>query len=320
MTLCEQFRRWQSVAALLAGLIVAGGIAGCKVMQVAHDIVAYVTTPCPYGEEYIISAETGTPGLKKFTEKWCQDRDERGEALRHGPYVEVYDSGTKREAGQYRHGRRDGTWTRWYPGGKVETIIEYGNGKALQFLAWHDNGQKWEEGGFEDGLKQGVWIRWHENGQKEFEGYYVHSTLDRRYTLWHDNGQKQEQGEYRSGVRQGLWTIWHRNGQKRSEILFHDGKPDDWYKAWHENGQQSEQALFHDGKPEGTYTIWHDNGQKGEEGSYHDGLLEGQVTAWDRNGQVWMKTKYRGGSLAEDPLPDVGALAGKREPSQSLSD
>ncbi|MBI2962303.1 MAG: toxin-antitoxin system YwqK family antitoxin [Deltaproteobacteria bacterium] len=320
MILSERFRERQRATALLAGLAAAGGLGGCKVARVAHDLVAFVTTPCPYGAEHVVSSETGTPGLKKLTEKWCQERDERGEAVRHGPYVEVYESGTKREAGRYRHGRRDGTWTRSYPSGRVDTIVEYENGKPLRFLAWHDNGQKWEEGGFEDGLKQGVWIRWWENGQKEFEGYYSHGVLDRLYTLWHDNGQKQERGEYRNGARQGLWTTWHGNGQKRSEILFRDDKPHDWYRAWHENGQPSEQALFHDGKPEGTYTIWHDNGQKEEEGSYRDGLLEGQVIAWDRDGQVWMKTQYRGGSLVEDPMPAAGQLAGNQEPSSRLSD
>jgi antitoxin component YwqK of YwqJK toxin-antitoxin module len=293
--------------------LVAAALSACKT-GIVHEVIEYVTTPCPFGTKQVVSKETGTPGLKKLTEKWCQIEDAHGDPIRHGPYLELYDSGTKQEVGQYRNGRRDGTWKRWHPNGRVEAITIYEEGKLQGIAAWHDNGQKWEEGHFEDGFRQGAWIRWHSNGQKEVEGYYVHGVLERLYTMWHDNGQKEQQGEYKNGIRQGLWTSWHRNGQKRSEILYRNGKVDDWYRAWHENGQQAEQALFHDGKPEGSYTIWHDNGQKEEEGTYHDGVLDGQVTAWDKDGQVWMKTEYKGGSLVDEPAHDPLADANPSQP------
>ena len=291
-------------ALLLAAVCAATAGTGCKALQTAHDVFVYATTPCPYGTEYVVSTETGTPGLRKFAEKYCQARDAKGDAVRYGPYVELYEKGHKRESGQYADGKRDGGWSRWYPGGQVEAQIRYDHGKVVAFTAWHENGMKWEEGGFDNGFKNGTWIRWYSNGQKEVEATYDHGVLDRDYTLWHDNGQKQERGTYNHGIREGMWVKWHPNGQRQSEILFHDDKPEDWYKAWHENGRPSEPALFHAGKPEGMYTIWHDNGQKEEEGSYHDGQLDGKVTAWDRDGKVWLKTEYKGGALADDPAAE----------------
>lgn len=297
--------------ALVLWVLIAATLPACQ-SKIVHEIVEYATTSCPFGADAVVSTESGTPGLKKLTEKWCEIRDGKSDPVRHGPYVELYESGAKKEVGRFVEGRRDGTWTRWYPGGKVDAIVDYKDGKPQSFVAWHDNGQKWEEGIFVDGFKQGPWIRWHANGQKEVESFYDHGTLDRRYTVWHDNGQKQEQGEYKKGVREGLWVSWHENGQKRTEILFRDGKPDEWYRAWHENGRPAEQALFHLGKPEGSYTIWHDNGQKEEEGTYRDGVLEGQVTAWDRDGHVWMKTEYKGGTLVDEP-PDPASAQGRYE-------
>jgi antitoxin component YwqK of YwqJK toxin-antitoxin module len=298
--------RWR----LFALSAVAATATACKSDSgVIHELVEFATTPCPFGTTQVVSADSGTPGLKKLIEKWCE-RSEQGEHVRHGPYVELYEGGGKRESGQFREGKRDGTWFRWHPNGKIDAITVWDNGKPVSFEAWHDNGQKWEEGSFVDGFKQGMWSRWHVNGQKELESYFEHGTLDRRYTVWHDNGQKEQQGMYNMGVREGLWVSWHRNGQKRQEILFHGGQPDDWYRAWHENGQQAEQALFHDGKPEGQYVLWHDNGQKEEEGIYHNGMLDGPVTAWDRSGNVWMKTEYKGGTQVEGlpaPLADLGA-------------
>ncbi|MGH7896449.1 MAG: toxin-antitoxin system YwqK family antitoxin [Candidatus Binatia bacterium] len=292
----ETLRRGFLVGGALALAFLPAVLPGCELF---HGVVEYVTTPCPFGTKHVVSTDSGTPGLKKLKEKWCEKTDDKGERNRHGPYVEMYESGYRKEIGQYREGRRVGTWMRWYPSNKASSTTVYDDGKPASFTAWHENGEKWEEGRFENGRPHGAWIRWHANGKKEFEGYYDHAAFDRLYTLWHDNGRKEEEGKYEKGVRQGLWIKWHRNGQKRSEILFENGKPDEWYKAWHENGQQAEQALFHHGKPEGIYTLWHDNGQKEEEGTYKDGMLEGAVTAWDREGHVWMKSEYHGGDLVE---------------------
>jgi antitoxin component YwqK of YwqJK toxin-antitoxin module len=301
----ERLRKARRLAPARAAVFLAWSapvLSGCNFF---HQVVEYVTTSCPFGAKQVVSTESGTPGLKKLTEKWCEKLDQHGERIRHGPYLEVYESSYRKEIGQYRDGRRVGTWMRWYPTNQPSSTTVYEDGKPATFVAWHENGQKWEEGRFEKGRPNGAWIRWHANGKKEFEGFYNHGTLDRLFTTWHDNGQKEEEGSYDDGVRQGMWTKWHRNGQKRSEILFHDGKPEDWYRAWHENGQQAEQALFQHGKPEGTYTLWHDNGQKEEEGTYKDGLLEGGVTAWDKDGHVWMKNEYRGGDPVEDPALPV---------------
>src|ERR1051325_3878219 len=187
---------------LLAALLAASAVTACKPLEVALNVFHYATTPCPFGTEYVVSSDSGTPGLKKFTEKWCQTVDAKGDRVRYGPYVELYEKGHKKESGQYaENGTRHGTWTRWYPGGQLEAVINYDHGKLFSFTAWHENGMKWEEGGFDKGFKQGTWCRWHSNGQKEIESSFDHGVLDHEYTAWHDNGQKQEKGTYDHGVR-----------------------------------------------------------------------------------------------------------------------
>ena len=320
MSFIDSRALWNA-ALLVVAVLAAGATMACEPIELATHAFYFATTPCPFGAEYVISTETGTPGLRKFTEKWCQRKNEKGEAVRYGPYVELYEKGHKKETGRYDHeGQRDGTWMRWYPGGARKAMIVYDAGKPVSLAAWHESGLKWEQGSFDNGFKNGPWHRWHSNGQKEIESFYDHGVLDRNFTVWHDNGQKQELGAYKHGVREGLWVKWHANGQKQNEILFHDGQPDDWFRAWHANGQQATQALFNDGKPEGVYTIWHDNGQKEEEGVYHGGVLDGKVTAWDREGRVWLKTEYKGGSLAEDAPPpeSLAKLGDSRAPGSEL--
>ena len=292
---------WQSGVAILAALV-SLVLDGCKIREAVQSAVDYVTSPCPIGTRAVVSSDTGTAGLKKLVEKWCVEKGENNEEVRHGPYAEIFESGTKRESGWYVHGQRDGEWTSRYGNGRPHTITTYVLGKPVSFTAWHPNGQKWEEGGFVDGSKQGTWMRWYPNAQKEFQSDYDKGTLAGHYTLWHDNGLKQEQGDYKVGQRDGMWTKWFEDGQKLSEILFRDGKPEGWYRSWHENGKPHEQAFFKDGVPEGTYTIWHDNGQKEEEGLYRNGVLDGEVVAYDRDGKPWRKSEFKGGAIVDDVL------------------
>lgn len=310
----RRFHNWRTGIAMLASLF-APVLDGCqKAGDAVHTVVDYVTTPCPLGTKAVVSADTGTPGLKKLVERWCEEKGENAEPVRNGPYSEVYESGTKHEDGAYVHGKRDGAWTRRYGNGRPESIVTYAVGKPLSFQAWHENGQKWEEGYFTDGYKSGKWIRWHPNGQKEFEGSFEKGTLVGTYTLWHDNGRMQEQGVYKNGQRDGLWTKWHLNGQKQSELIYKNGKPDQVYKAWHENGAQFQEATFVDGQPEGKYTVWHDNGNKEEEGTYRNGVLDGPVIAYDKDGKQWMRNDYKGGSVVDDATADSASKQEMNDP------
>src|SRR5215467_1468252 len=118
-----------AILPLLALWTVASTATACKSDSGIHRVVEYVTTPCPFGTDQIVSADSGTPGLRKLMEKWCERVDDHGEHIRHGPYIEIYEGGGKREYGRFRDGKRDGTWSRWHPSGKIDAITLWDNGK-----------------------------------------------------------------------------------------------------------------------------------------------------------------------------------------------
>lgn len=47
----------------------------------------------------------------------------------HGRYVSYYENGQKKEEGQYKEGKKHGTWTRWDEKGKVLETVEYVEGE-----------------------------------------------------------------------------------------------------------------------------------------------------------------------------------------------
>jgi antitoxin component YwqK of YwqJK toxin-antitoxin module len=86
--------------------------------------------------------------------------------------VFYYADGQKRVEGEYnKEGKKHGDWTYWY-----------------------DNGNKWSEGSFNEGLNDGERITWHENGQQHYTG------------------------EYDKGKRVGIWRFYDENGTMTKEI------------------------------------------------------------------------------------------------------
>ena len=64
----------------------------------------------------------------------------------------------------------------FYDNGLPKSISTYKVSKdkieLVKKVRWHENGQKFEEGTYKDGKKDGLWTDWYENEQKEEEGTY----------------------------------------------------------------------------------------------------------------------------------------------------
>ena len=75
------------------------------------------------------------------------------------------------------------------------------------------NGQKYEEGNYKDGKKDGLWTTWHNNGQKEFEANFKEGKEDGLVLTWHENGQKSGEANYKDGKLVGSSKLWNSKGE-----------------------------------------------------------------------------------------------------------
>ena len=64
----------------------------------------------------------------------------------------------------------------------------------------------------------------YDNGQKYSEWRYKNGILHGQYVVWHRNGQKREVGSFRNGKRVGLRIAWYSDGEKNAEIIYEDGE------------------------------------------------------------------------------------------------
>ncbi len=92
------------------------------------------------------------------------------------------------------------------------------------------SGQKWHEGSYIDGKKDGLHTSWYWNGQKKVEGNWKDGKADGVATHWHENGQKNNlatliaENERVLALVEKYKAEWGKNGQKKVEGSNKDSK------------------------------------------------------------------------------------------------
>lgn len=105
-----------------------------------------------------------------------------------------------------------------YPNGKPEIEKYYSkdendNRYLSKEVTYWPNSEKKIEGTYnKEQNRDGYWVAYHENGNKWSEGSYVDGVDDGRKTVWYENGQIYYQGNYKMGKQAGVWKFYDENG------------------------------------------------------------------------------------------------------------
>lgn len=88
----------------------------------------------------------------------------------------------------------------YYPSGEMHYSGEYANGlRDGKWMFWFQNGNKWSEGNFKSGVRNGI------------------------ARVYHDNGKLFYTGNYIDGKKDGKWSFYDREGKLSNEIQFNKG-------------------------------------------------------------------------------------------------
>lgn len=92
-------------------------------------------------------------------------------------------------------------------------------------IFYYPNGNKRMEGTFNEAKKKhGKWTYWYEDGTKWSEGYFHNGLNDGKRITWHENGQKHYEGHYDKGTRIGVWKFYSEEGKVLKEIDYDKGE------------------------------------------------------------------------------------------------
>lgn len=130
---------------------------------------------------------------------------------------------SKRSAGFFKNGKKDGLWLKWYKNGKKFAAYRYKEDEQDGiWQEWFDNGQMKAQFEYKDGWKHGQWTLWFSNGQKRNESTFEDGKKVGAEKIWYKNGQLAKESFYVGGTKEGEWKIYADDGTITDMLLYKD--------------------------------------------------------------------------------------------------
>ena len=128
------------------------------------------------------------------------------------------------------------------------------------YATYYRGGQKFEEGEYVDGMKQGIWKMWHDNGQIAKEENYVDGKLDGHWTLFKPDSVPERDVSYKlaSAKAAGCTTMKRANPANRKNIKTMSSTAPSSLVS---RRTKKSRAAIQEWRMEGTQIQWHPNGQ-----------------------------------------------------------
>lgn len=239
-------------------------------------------------------------------------QDAIGNYVNHGKWRMFDEKGRVLGSGEYRLGKRQGLWRRWYP----EGVGEMFTGEPYT----HFQAPFISEATFDKGELDGSWTVYDSQGHKCCELNFVRGERDGKSTWYYPTGVKMREIDFVKGQTDGLWQEWgadqtiklsevYKNGSRLSKRieLYASGQPKrvslvlnareilttnyDWWEASLSTTTVKEGVDLRSGLS----TTWYKNGQKESEGEYANDVPVGKHVWWYENGQKMLEGRFENG-------------------------
>ena len=217
--------------------------------------------PPPKGDHvWCVRADNTQDGPEAYFEKGkLLSIGNNKDGRRDGGFVAFYPDGSKHRAGAYRAANNAGTWTTWWPNGKVQLEEHYVDGRAdgVQ-TAYAADGKVVETWKLKMGTGTMTW--WDDDGHKASETEYVDGRAHGASTSYYPSGKVQEKSRYVDGEPDGQETDYYENGQIREQGTYYRGRQIGDWQSFDDKGAQT-QLVRRDGKGDELFEILYDGGQ-----------------------------------------------------------
>ena len=120
-------------------------------------------------------------------------------------YTLYPDSKDTADIRSYFQGKENGTWKKFYPGGKIKEIRSFDNGKKTgDYTTWWENGNKQQHYFFKDDEYEGLCSEWNINEVLIKEMNYKKGHEEGPQKSYYDNGKIRSNYTIINGRRYGL--------------------------------------------------------------------------------------------------------------------
>ncbi len=180
--------------------------------------------------------------------------------LKQGAWEEYYDERYAkpnekliRAKGKYKNSKPVGEWSYFFVNGKVEIEGSFNeSGKKEGTWTWYyPKGNILIQDNYVDGQKEGLYIEYDENKKVIVKGNYLEDKEEGQWSR--ANNDFIEEGKYTDGKREGAWKGYYKNGKPTYECNYADNNYDGKYICYWENGRIKEQGIYQLGLRNGTW-------------------------------------------------------------------
>jgi antitoxin component YwqK of YwqJK toxin-antitoxin module len=196
--------------------------------------------------------------------------------IARGPMFEFNESGDTVVAGQLVNGREQGLFHYRYDTmatGRFDRV--YDNGRQLETIYYHRNGNVASRGLLIDYNPHGIYRSYNEAGIVVLEQTYKLGVLDGPSHYFYDDGKRMMTETFVKGQSNGRRIRYHRNGQIAGEVMMRNDKPWTVLSCFDPQGKEKRKGTLKDGT--GSWKQYNDAGQLVAIEYYQDGdLLETQ--------------------------------------------
>ena len=95
-----------------------------------------------------------------------------------------------------------------------------GKKELLREKAYYPKRKLQMEGTFKGEKRNGLWTYYYENGNKWSEAEFVDGVYNGKSVTWFENGKKRYEGFYKDGKQTGKWKFWDEQGNFVKDIDF----------------------------------------------------------------------------------------------------
>lgn len=126
----------------------------------------------------------------------------------------------KVEEGNYVNGRKEGTWTKFFPEGGVQLKGTYNNNRPQgSYTRYYPNGKIAEQGDFQANGYKGLLLRYHENGQLAYRANFNNQGQESgKVCYYHPNGKLALTYTVKNGQVQGQVARYNTSGQLQTSF------------------------------------------------------------------------------------------------------
>ncbi len=187
------------------------------------------------------------------------------------------------------------------------------------YVEWYPSGEKYMQGNYVEGVRQGAFTSWHENGKICKTQTYADGKLEGSWPIFRDDGTKEKEVGFHADQRSGVWKYYDATGkQLTAQEEYKDGKANGVWTLWRAEGKPLKEQHFTNGEVDGQLTEWFDNGRKAHVKTFKKGRVEGTEIYWKPTGEKLREVSWSNGQLitlgnpGTDPAVSTDNSASKR--------